>query len=137
MSGRSVRLDAWCVLGDGRQCNIEVQKEDRDDHLRRVRYNASALTCLTSQSGSEFLKIPDVTVIYITTFDLFRGNRTVYHLEKVVRETGITQRDGLEEIFVNTAVKDGTETSGLMECFLQTEVTDPRFPQLSDMVHRI
>lgn len=32
--GRSVRLDALCTLGDGRKCNIEVQRSDNDDHLQ-------------------------------------------------------------------------------------------------------
>lgn len=37
--GRSVRLDALCTLGNGTKCNIEVQRSDNDDHLKRVRYN--------------------------------------------------------------------------------------------------
>ena len=42
--GRSVRLDALCTLGNGTLCNIEVQRSDNDDHLRRARYNASVIT---------------------------------------------------------------------------------------------
>ncbi len=41
LQGRSVILDAKCVKSDGRQVNIEVQKEDDDDHQRRVRYNGA------------------------------------------------------------------------------------------------
>lgn len=41
--GRSVRLDALCTLGDGTICNIEVQKENIDDDLKRTRYNASSI----------------------------------------------------------------------------------------------
>lgn len=33
--GRSVRLDALCILGDGAKCNIEVQRAHSDDHLKR------------------------------------------------------------------------------------------------------
>lgn len=32
--GRSVRLDALCVLGNGTKCNIEVQRSDNDNHLK-------------------------------------------------------------------------------------------------------
>lgn len=39
--GRSVRLDALCTLGNGEKCNIEVQRSNNDDHLKRVRFNAS------------------------------------------------------------------------------------------------
>ena len=35
--GRSVRLDALCTFEDGKKCNVEVQRSDDDDHLRRVR----------------------------------------------------------------------------------------------------
>ena len=35
LQGRSVVLDARCVLGDGQQVDIEVQKRDDDDHQRR------------------------------------------------------------------------------------------------------
>ena len=41
--GRSVRLDALCVLGNGKKCNVEVQRSDNDDHLRRVRFNAASI----------------------------------------------------------------------------------------------
>lgn len=47
--GRSVRLDALCTLGNGEKCNIEVQRSDNDDHLKRVRFNASSITVKESQ----------------------------------------------------------------------------------------
>ena len=31
--GRSVRLDALCLLGNGTRCNVEVQRSDNDDHV--------------------------------------------------------------------------------------------------------
>ena len=41
--GRSVRLDALCTLGNGTQCNIEVQRSNNDDHIKRARFNASSI----------------------------------------------------------------------------------------------
>ena len=35
--GRSVRLDALCILGNGKKCNVEVQRSNKDHHLKRVR----------------------------------------------------------------------------------------------------
>lgn len=52
--GRSVRLDALCVLGDNSKCNIEVQRSDNDDHLRRARFNASSITTKDSEPGERF-----------------------------------------------------------------------------------
>ena len=44
LQGRSVVLDALCILEDGRRCNVEVQKANDDNHERRVRYNTSFVT---------------------------------------------------------------------------------------------
>lgn len=44
LQGRSVKLDAYCRLGDGRLVDVEVQRADNDDHFRRVRYNGACLT---------------------------------------------------------------------------------------------
>ena len=46
--GRSIILDAKCVLGSGRKIDIEVQRADDDDHKRRVRYNGAILTTKSS-----------------------------------------------------------------------------------------
>lgn len=47
--GRSVRLDALCTLGNGEKCNIEVQRSDNDNLLKRVRFNAASITMKESQ----------------------------------------------------------------------------------------
>ena len=36
LQGRSVVLDALCELENGKDCNVEVQKADDDDHQRYV-----------------------------------------------------------------------------------------------------
>lgn len=56
--GRSVILDAKCILGDGRKTNIEVQKANDTDHQRRVRYNGAILT-----DGHNFLHISCVPLV--------------------------------------------------------------------------
>lgn len=113
--GRSVRLDALCTLGDGTKCNIEVQRSDNDDHLRRVRFNASSITVKESEKGTKFKQIPNLVVVYISQFDIFGKGKTTYHVDKVIRETGTIVDDGLTEIFVNTEINDGTTISRLME----------------------
>ena len=60
MIGRSVRLDALCTLGDGGMCNIEVQRADNDDHLRRARYHAACLTAGITDPGRQFKEVPGV-----------------------------------------------------------------------------
>lgn len=85
--GRSVRLDALCKLGTGNMCNIEVQKSDNTDHIRRVRYNESCVTANFTNVGDDFVEVPDVTVVYISTFDMFGKGKTIYHCQTAIKET--------------------------------------------------
>ncbi len=136
LSGRGVRLDSFCETGDGHRINVEVQKADDDDHIRRCRYNAAGMTWKEAEKGTRFKDLPDVCVVYITEHDFLHGGRTVYHVDKILRENGSLIDDGSSVIYVNTAVNDGSVISDLMRCFMQKAVNDPRFPRLSERVHQ-
>lgn len=131
LQGRSVKLDAYCRLGDGRLVDVEVQRADDDDHFRRVRYNGACLTVNITERGIQFRDVPDVCVIYITEFDVFNGGHTMYHVNKVVQETGEMIQDGQQEICLNAKVDDGTIQAALMKNFMLEEVADERFPEVS------
>lgn len=137
LQGRSVRLDALCRLGNGKISNVEVQRADDDDHLRRVRYNASCVTANVTDPGEKFKNIPDVIAVYITEHDFLKQGKTIYHIDKIIRETGKTIDDGLFEVFVNAQVNDHSEVAALMECFLEKEPDDPKFPEMQKEVHEI
>lgn len=134
--GRTVILDAKCVLGDGRKVNIEVQKSDDTDHQRRVRYNGAILTTNLTDPGEKFENIPDVCVVFISRFDIFNGNRSLYHVERVIRETGKVVDNGFEEVYVNAKVKDGSEVSELMEVFVDDAAYSSKFPVTSGRKRR-
>ena len=135
--GRSVRLDALCTLGDGTLCNIEVQRSDNDNHLKRARFNASSITVKESNPGEKFENVKELYIVYISEFDFLEENRTIYHIDKVIRESNIVIDDGLHEIFVNTAVDDGTDIADLMSCFVKKEFNNPKFPNLSNEVKKL
>lgn len=77
LQGRSVILDAKCVKSDGRQVNIEVQKEDDDDHQRRVRYNGAILTTNISEPGTKF-KMFLMYVLYLSQNLIYLRGRVRY-----------------------------------------------------------
>ena len=135
--GRSVRLDALCTLGSGKKVNIEVQRSDNDDHFKRVRFNESVITAKESNTGDNFKDILDLIVVYISEFDFIKGGKTLYHVEKVIKETGEIIDDGIEEIYVNTVVDDNSDTADLMSCFTKKMVDNPKFPKFSAEVKRI
>lgn len=132
--GRSICGDAVCTLGDGTMCNVEVQRSNKDNHLKRVRYNASCITVNTMEVGEKFEKVPTLYVFYISEFDFLKGGRTIYHAHKVIEETGDVIDDGLHEIFVNTKINDGTDIAELMQCFMQKEISNNKFPKLTQSV---
>ena len=132
LQGRSVILDALCRDKTGKCYNIEVQKPDNDDHQRRIRYNASCITTNFTKEGEKFLQIPDVIIVFISRFDPFKKGKTMYHVDRVLRETGDVVENGFSEIYVNAAVKDGSDVSELMDVFTQKDKYDfQRFPQIS------
>ena len=137
LQGRSVVLDAKCITGDGRYINIEVQKANDDNHLKRVRYNASVLTANVTETGKQFEFVPDICIIFISAFDLFKGNLPLYHVKKVVVETDQIIDDGLTEIYVNAAVDDGSKLAKLMKVFTKNDVYDEAdFPVTSEIKAR-
>ena len=137
LQGRSVILDAKCITGDGRYINIEVQKANEDNHLKRVRYNASVLTAKVTEAGKQFEFVPDVCIIFISAFDLFKGNLPLYHVKKVVMETEQIIEDGLTEIYVNSAVDDGSKLAKLMKVFTTNDAyNEADFPVTSEIKAR-
>ena len=137
LQGRSVVLDAKCITGDGRYINIEVQKANDDNHLKRVRYNASVLTANVTETGKQFEFVPDICIIFISAFDLFKGNLPLYHVKKVVVETEQIIDDGLTEIYVNAAVDDGSKLAKLMKVFTKNDIYDEAdFPVTSEIKAR-
>ena len=112
---------------------IEVQKSDDDDHQRRVRYNGACITTNFAETGEKFLKIPDVIVIFISRFDLFKEGKTTYHVERRIRETGTSVENGFTEIYVNASVDDGSKIAKLMDIFTNIGKYDfELFPKTSE-----
>lgn len=134
LQGRSVRLDVLCRRGDGSLCNIELQKADVDNHIKRTRYNAACITANVTEPGTDFENVPDVYVIYISRFDIFQKGKTIYHLMHVISETGEIINNGQHVIFVNTKINDGNKIAKLMACFEQEYVDNPEFPRFSERV---
>ena len=58
--------------------------------------------------------------------------KMVYHIDRVVRETGEVQDNGLQEIYVNTKIDDGTDIAELMHIFTDINAYDfEKFPKVS------
>ena len=59
-------------------------------------------------------------------------------MDRVVRETGESADNGLEELYVNALARDGGEVSALMRLFVEAEAYDEaRFPETSRVKRRL
>ena len=76
-------------------------------------------------------------MLYISEFYIFDRERTIYHVENVIRETGEQVDDGLHRIFVNTVYNDGSDIADLMSCFTQKQVNNPKFPVLTRRMNEL
>ena len=130
----SVILDALCELDDGSHANIEVQKADDDNHQKRVRFNQSNMDTLFTEKGIKYEELPDVYMVFISKFDMFGRGRTIYHIDRVIRETDEIVENGVHEVYVNTAVNDGTEIAELMQFFKKSSGMNKKFEKLCDRV---
>ena len=155
LQGRGVRLDALadvmpgiqaeaellqdCPIGKmGAKVNIEVQKADDDDHQKRVLYNTAAIMLNEMPKGTKkFRDIPDVVVIFISKFDLFRKGKMWYKVNRVLEGTNDVVYNGMREYYVNADVKDRStekmsDITDLMEIFMDSDRYDyQKFPKTS------
>lgn len=137
LQGRSVIIDARCLLEDRTMSIVEVQKENDDDHILRVRYETSCITANITDPGTKFKDVPKVISIFISKFDIFKSGKTVYHIDRTIRETGDINDNGLQEIYVNTKIDDGTDIAELMRIFKEHNAYDfKKFPKTSTRKHQ-
>ena len=135
VTNKSVKLDLICEDANGNIINVEVQKANDTDHQKRVRYNMASIDTLSAEKGTDYTDLPDMYIIFISAFDIFKQGKTIYHIERTVKETGITVENGTHEIYVNTAVDDGSDIAKLMQYFKNSTGIHPLFEKLSNQVY--
>lgn len=135
IGAHSVILDLLCEDENGNRINVEMQKTDDDDHVKRVRFNSSNIDTTFTEKGLDYKDFPDIYIIFISKFDMFQKGKTIYHLETVIRETGTSVDDGTHRIFVNCAINDGSDIAELMQYFKNSTGKNNKFPRLSNRVY--
>ena len=61
----------------------------------------------------------------------------MYHIDRTIRETGELSDNGLQEIYVNTKIDDGTDIAELMRIFKEHSAYDfNKFPKTSARKHQ-
>ncbi|MCH5213287.1 MAG: PD-(D/E)XK nuclease family transposase, partial [Oscillospiraceae bacterium] len=132
--GRSVRLDVHATDNAGKEYDIEIQRRDRGASSLRARYNSSIMDTNALEAGEDFTDLPETYVIFITENDVLKRNLPIYHIERVIRETGELFDDKAHIIYVNNEIQDDTPLGLLMRDFVCKNADDMHYDVLAERV---
>jgi hypothetical protein len=132
--GRGVLFDVYAIDGTGRAYNIEIQRDDKGAGRKRARLNSSMLDCALVKEGDNHDKIPETYVIFITENDVLGSNLPIYHVDRVISETGELFNDESHIIYVNGNIQDDTALGRLMHDFICTNASDMHYDVLAKRV---
>lgn len=114
LQGRSASLD--CVIRDAedRRYDLEIQQDNEEAPPERARYYSGLMDMNTLEAGQDVRELPETTVIFITEKDILGDGLPIYHMEKIVCETGKEFGDRSHIIYVNSEIQDDTDLGHLM-----------------------
>lgn len=107
---------------------------DQDDHRKRVRYYQSNIDISYLDKGRKYEELPEVYLIYMTKFELFKLGQTKYTIHRSIAGTDVVLDNGVHELYINAANDDGSTVAALMEFFTETKTREQQFPELSDRI---
>jgi hypothetical protein len=133
--GRSITIDIYAVDGNDKVYDVEVQRAPEGADPHRARFHSSMVDTKMLKAGQEFKEIHDSYVIFITASDVMGAGRALYHVNRVIEETGTYFGDGSHIIYVNGSYKDDNDPVGrLMHDFRCLSSADMFYPVLARAV---
>ena len=117
LHGRTAVLDCVARDGDGRLFDVEVQQDSEGASPVRARYHSGLLDMNTLDPGAAFDKLPETYTIFITREDVLKESRPIYHIERIIRESGRPFGDRSHILYVTASIQEDTELGRLMHDF--------------------
>lgn len=115
--GRSARLDVFAEDKSGRLYDIEVQNIVNADEIKRIRFYSALMDANYLSKNDKPKELRETYVIFILGKDMYEDGLPIYHVDRVVRETGRPFEDDLHILLVNSRVQDDTALGKLMSDF--------------------
>ena len=136
IGGRSIRIDIYAKDSSGKIYDIEVQRSDGGADVHRARFNSSMIDTRMLKENQQFKELHESYVIFITKNDVMGSGLPLYHIDRVVKETGISFGDGSHIIYVNGSYRNEDDPIGkLVHDFDCTESVDAFYPVLAKQIH--
>lgn len=129
--GKSVCFDVFASSGNKRFV-AEIRRDNRGAVPKRARYNSSLLDSHEMRKGKDYDELPESTVIFICEHDVLKKSLPLYHIQRIVQETGEPFDDQSTIIYVNGECQDDTPLGRLMHDFFCTSADDMYNKVLAD-----
>lgn len=97
--------------------DIEVQRADEGTDEKRARYYSSILDANILLPRQNFKDLPETYVIFITEHDVLKCGLPLYHINRLIKENGMTFCDESNIIYVNEEYRSENEIGKLMHDF--------------------
>ena len=135
IGGRSITIDIFAVDGDGKVYDVEVQRASAGADVHRARFHSSMIDTKMLKAKQDFKEIHDSYVIFITASDVMGAGLPLYHINRVIEETGVCFNDGSHIIYANGSYKNDNDPVGkLMHDFRCVGSVDMFYPELAKQV---
>ena len=135
--GRPGVLDCVVQDEDGELFDVEVQQENEGASPQRARYHSGLLDMNTLNPGDHFDRLAESYVIFITRDDVLGKGLPIYHIERIITETGDGFGDRSHIIYVNASIQDATELGQLMRDFHCKNADEMHSEVLADRVRAL
>lgn len=131
LQGHSVILDVFATDSNNIRYDIEIQRADKGASPKRARYNSSLIDDQILIAGDSYEVLPETYVIFITENDVIGKGKPIYHIERMITETGEAFEDGSHIVYVNAAYKDDSQLGKLMYDFSCADPNEMNYPVLA------
>ena len=137
LRGRGVRFDVYATDSNNTQYDIEIQNDDDGAGYKRARYNSSMLDANITKPGDNLKNLKETYVIFITENDVIGKNLPIYHIDRMIKETGELFDDKAHIIYVNSRITDETALGKLMYDFRCKHAAEMKYKILSEKVRSL
>ena len=133
--GRSITIDIYAIDRERKVYDIEIQRASEGADVHRARFHSSMIDTRMLKKRQKFKELHDSYVIFITEEDVIGVGLSLYHVERVFKETGAPFGDGSHIIYVNSSYKNDEDPVGkLMHDFRCTSSVDMFYSVLANQV---
>ena len=137
LQGRSVILDCFCTDESGAVYNIELQNNRSGASPLRARYHAGMIDMHILKAGENFTRLPESYVIFICRKDVLKENRQIYHVKRIIEESGNTFPDKAQIIYINTEKSSDDDLGRMIKDFYTEDPKDIRSAVLARRISEL